>query len=131
LVAALLSDMAAGGLSRLQLRTCDLTLVVDRGGQQHSAGARAPLPAEPVPMAPLAVPSPGVGVFHHGGTSAGQQVAAGAELGWVDTNGVRTPVAAPITGTVHGVDVSDGQFVEYGQQLLSLDPGSATEAPRA
>jgi biotin carboxyl carrier protein len=131
-VAAVLSDMEAGGLDRLDLRTDELTLVVSRHGRGPAAVATVAEPpvSRDLPV-PLVVRSPGVGLFQHGGTTDGELVAAGTEIGWLDTNGARTPVEAPAAGTLHGLDVQQGQFVEYGQELFRLNPGTSTEVVQA
>jgi multidrug efflux pump subunit AcrA (membrane-fusion protein) len=49
-------------------------------------------------------------------------VAAGDVFGWVDVLGVRQDVVAPLSGTVGRLLVEPGQAVEYGQELLQIDP---------
>jgi len=77
--------------------------------------------------APVAT-SPAVGVFQPGAkTVAGTRVRAGDRLGVVDMLGVPQEVVAPIDGIVVGVIVDAGTAVEYGQELVHLEPVVAAE----
>jgi biotin carboxyl carrier protein len=72
--------------------------------------------------------SPAVGVFQPGTkTIAGTRVRAGDRLGVVDMLGVPQEVVAPIDGIVVGVVVDAGTAVEYGQELIHLEPAVAAE----
>jgi len=72
--------------------------------------------------------SPAVGVFQPGAkTVAGTRVRAGDRLGVVDMLGVPQEVVAPIDGIVVGVIVDAGTAVEYGQELIHLEPAVAAE----
>jgi len=72
--------------------------------------------------------SPAVGVFQPGAkTVAGTRVRAGDRLGVVDMLGVPQEVVAPIDGIVVGVIVDAGTAVEYGQELVHLEPAVAAE----
>jgi len=72
--------------------------------------------------------SPAVGVFQPGPrTVAGTRVRAGDRLGVVDMLGVPQEVVAPIDGIVVGVIVDAGTAVEYGQELVHLEPAVAAE----
>jgi biotin carboxyl carrier protein len=77
--------------------------------------------------APVAT-SPAVGVFQPGTkTVSGTRVRAGDRLGVVDMLGVPQEVVAPIDGIVVGVIVDAGTAVEYGQELVRLEPAVAAE----
>lgn len=93
--------------------------------QQQSKEAR---PAEDR----VVVTSTSVGVFHRDGAAGfpepGQVVAAGAPVAEVQTLGIRSPVVAPVDGTLAAVLVDDGTPVEYGQPLLVIDPTPGIEA---
>jgi acetyl-CoA carboxylase biotin carboxyl carrier protein len=69
------------------------------------------------------VTSPAVG-YHVPGerVRVGAAVSSGDVLGWVDVLGVRQEVVAPISGTIGRLLVESGQAVEYGQDLLQIDP---------
>ena len=72
--------------------------------------------------------SPAVGVFQPGPKSvSGTRVRAGDRLGVVDMLGVPQEVVAPVDGIVVGVIVEAGTAVEYGQELVHLEPAVATE----
>ena len=72
--------------------------------------------------------SPAVGVFQPGAkTVAGTRVRAGDRLGVVDMLGIPQEVVAPIDGIVVGVIVDAGTAVEYGQELVHLEPAVAAE----
>jgi biotin carboxyl carrier protein len=69
-----------------------------------------------------------VGVFPPGPKAvAGTRVRAGDRLGVVDMLGVPQEVVAPLDGIVVGVIVDGGTAVEYGQELVHLEPAVAAE----
>ncbi|HEX9550657.1 MAG TPA: biotin/lipoyl-containing protein [Candidatus Limnocylindrales bacterium] len=72
--------------------------------------------------------SPAVGVFQPGPRAvAGTRVRAGDPIGVVDMLGVPQEVVAPVDGIVIGVIVDGGTAVEYGQELVQLQPAVAAE----
>ncbi len=72
--------------------------------------------------------SPAVGVFQPGPKAAGgTRVRAGDRLGVVDMLGVPQEVVAPVDGIVVGVIVDAGTAVEYGQELVHLEPAVPAE----
>lgn len=72
--------------------------------------------------------SPAVGVFQPGPkAAAGTRVRAGDRLGVVDMLGVPQEVVAPVDGIVIGVIVEGGTAVEYGQELVHLEPAATAE----
>jgi biotin carboxyl carrier protein len=72
--------------------------------------------------------SPAVGVFQPGPKAAsGTRVRAGDRLGIVDMLGVPQEVVAPVDGIVVGVIVDAGTAVEYGQELVHLEPAVPAE----
>lgn len=79
------------------------------------------------PAAQIAT-SPAVGVFQPGAkTVAGTRVRSGDRLGVVDMLGVPQEVVAPVDGIVVGVIVEAGTAVEYGQELIHLEPAAPVE----
>jgi biotin carboxyl carrier protein len=74
------------------------------------------------------IPSTSVGIFRairsESGTAAelGSPVVAGKAVGAVHTLGEVHLVKAPSNGIIVAVQVKDGDFVEYGQVLFSIDP---------
>ncbi len=84
--------------------------------------------AEPVRLASI---SPGVGYFTaREGIGAGVTVRGGDVLGHVDVLGVRQEVVAPADGIVARVMAEQGEAVEYGQELVRLDPAPRPEPAR-
>jgi biotin carboxyl carrier protein len=74
--------------------------------------------------------SPAVGYYiANERTPVGRAVAAGDVLGWVEVLGVRQEVVAPRDGVVGRLLAEAGQAVEYGQELLILDPVRRTTDP--
>ena len=101
---------------------------VGPGRAMESAGSgRAASGAGAGGSAPVAT-SPAVGVFQPGAkTVSGTRVRAGDRLGVVDMLGVPQEVVAPVDGIVVGVIVDAGTAVEYGQELVQLEPAVAAE----
>jgi len=67
--------------------------------------------------------APAVGYYQPAGELAtGQQVEAGDVIGHVDVLGVRQEVVAPATGIVSRLLAQPGQAVEYGQELVQIEP---------
>jgi biotin carboxyl carrier protein len=67
--------------------------------------------------------SPAVGVYQpRPDARSGSRVRAGDRLGAVDMLGIPQEVVAPIDGTVGASLVEPGQAVEYGQELVVIEP---------
>jgi biotin carboxyl carrier protein len=67
--------------------------------------------------------SPAVGVYQpRSDARAGSRVRAGDRLGAVDMLGIPQEVVAPIDGIVGASLVEPGQAVEYGQELVIIEP---------
>jgi biotin carboxyl carrier protein len=67
--------------------------------------------------------SPAVGVYQpRPDARPGSRVRAGDRLGAVDMLGIPQEVVAPIDGIVGGSLVEPGQAVEYGQELVIIEP---------
>ncbi|MEO7665237.1 MAG: hypothetical protein ABIV26_08925 [Candidatus Limnocylindrales bacterium] len=95
------------------------------GSSADGTGARAGDGARAAQIAT----SPAVGVFQPGPKAAGgTRVRAGDRLGVVDMLGVPQEVVAPMDAIVVGVIVEGGTAVEYGQDLINLEPAPAAEA---
>ena len=93
----------------------------DRGMADASGPGGDRLPAQ-------IATSPAVGVFQPGPKAvAGTRVRAGDRLGVVDMLGVPQEVVAPLDGIVVGVIVDGGTAVEYGQELVHLEPAVTAE----
>ena len=89
-------------------------------------------PAAAVAAAVAAV-SPAVGYYiPRDGISPGRPVELREVLGHIDVLGVRQEVVAPGTGVVARVLAQPGEAVEYGQELLQIEPGRrAADASRS
>jgi biotin carboxyl carrier protein len=67
--------------------------------------------------------SPGVGYFTaREGVAAGSAIRGGDVLGHVDVLGVKVEVVSPADGIVARVLADGGEAVEYGQELVRLEP---------
>jgi biotin carboxyl carrier protein len=75
---------------------------------------------------PVVAASPAVGIYQaRPGLTAGTRVRAGDTVGFVDVLGVPQEVIAPVDGIVTGTLVEPGDAVEYGQDLVTVQPGEA------
>jgi biotin carboxyl carrier protein len=93
-------------------------------GRRWSCRRRAPSPRACVHL-------PAVGYFTaREGIAAGVTVRGGDVLGHVDVLGVRQEVVAPADGIVARVMAEQGEAVEYGQELVRLDPAPRAEPAR-
>jgi acetyl-CoA carboxylase biotin carboxyl carrier protein len=90
--------------------------------------ADSPRGADPAADTAQIATSPAVGVFQPGPNAVtGTRVRAGDRLGIVDMLGVPQEVVAPLDGIVVGVIVDGGTAVEYGQELVHLEPATRVE----
>jgi acetyl-CoA carboxylase biotin carboxyl carrier protein len=104
-----------------------------------AAPAPAPAPAAPVPHAPAVtvptpsggtlVEAPSVGVFWRAPepgappfVEVGQRVEAGQDLCIVEVMKLMNRVPAPCSGVVTHIHVGNGEAVEYGTPLFTIDP---------
>ena len=89
----------------------------------HAASASAP--------SSLMATSPGVGFYTtREGIATGSQVRSGDVIGHVDVLGVRQEVVAPGDGIVARLLAEAGEAVEYGQDLVRLEPLARNEPVR-
>ncbi|MGP4046393.1 acetyl-CoA carboxylase [Streptomyces sp. 2A115] len=86
--------------------------------------------AEPVHSGP-SVAAPVVGTFYLRSSpeaapfvEVGDRIEEGQQVGLIETMKLFTPVTADRAGRVVAVCVDDGEMVEYGQRLFTLDPGN-------
>lgn len=122
----LIGWMSDAGLARIELKTVDFEVRL-----QRSAGVPAPLAAAPAEttMAPasISVTSTGCGHFHarHPArdtpqVSPGQVIRAGDVIGVLAVGDLLLPVSARQDGIAGDYLVADGQLVDYGKPLLAL-----------
>ena len=87
--------------------------------------------AAPAATSSLVATSPGVGYYAtRSGIATGSQVRSGDVLGHVDVLGVRQEVVAPGDGIVARLLAEAGEAVEYGQDLVRLEPVSRSDPVR-
>jgi len=89
------------------------------------AGATPAAEADAADEAPdfLAIISPAVGLFHpRKDLAAGMNVRAGDRVGFVDVLGVHEDVVSPVNGVIGSSLVETGEAVEYGQELIRIEP---------
>ncbi|WP_020634131.1 acetyl-CoA carboxylase biotin carboxyl carrier protein [Amycolatopsis alba] len=114
---------------------------IDLSWREPASQARTPVapaePAESVPEPAAApaghvVPAPTVGVFYRSASpgaepfvTEGAPVTAGQQIGIVEAMKLMIPVETDRAGTVGEILVGDGEPVEFGTPLLTLEPGSS------
>ncbi len=126
---------AAAGLVRFRLEEGELEVEVRRRPRQIAeiAVPEAPTTAMAVPSpngavareaAPTVVKAEFVGIVRlaRPAVDAGTVLSEDRELAYVESLGVRNPVRSNGPGRIVRIHVSDGQPVEYGQPLFSIDP---------
>jgi biotin carboxyl carrier protein len=93
-------------------------------------GAERPAPGGPADDGDRVVAtSPAVGVYQpRPDARSGSHVRAGDRLGAVDMLGIAQEVVAPIDGIVGESLVEAGQAVEYGQELVVIEPADEATA---
>lgn len=132
---ALVARLGASGLGELEVRGADWSVRLRRE-PQVAAGAAAPAGSMSGgagrahravgESSPGLVRSPAVGYFvPRSGLAVGLAVQAGDGVGHVEVLGLRQEVPVPVDGIVGRIFVAAGQAVEYGQELLRVDPVSA------
>jgi biotin carboxyl carrier protein len=90
-------------------------------------GREAAAPAEDDGLPRTVATSPAVGVYQpRADARPGSRVRAGDRLGAVDMLGIPQEVVAPIDGVVGVSLVEPGQAVEYGQELVVIEPADET-----
>jgi methylmalonyl-CoA carboxyltransferase small subunit len=138
LLPALVARLGVSGLGELEVRQGDWRVRLRRqaspgrptgpAGAAVGDAARSQGPGRPA-VARGMVTAPAVGYYTpRDGMRVGQPVAAGDVFGWVDVLGVRQDVVAPLAGIVGRLLVAPGQAVEYGQELLQIDPAGSDSA---
>jgi len=71
----------------------------------------------------VAVVSPAVGVFSpRKELVAGMSLRAGDRIGFVDVLGIHEDVVSPVGGLIGSSMVEAGEAVEYGQELIRIEP---------
>ncbi len=97
----------------------------DEDPQEALAGASPGTPREaPAEAEPLFIFSPLVGHFRHIKplVGLGARVAKGQVVGVIEAVKLINEIVSPAAGRIIDVLVEDGQAVEYGQELFTLQP---------
>jgi biotin carboxyl carrier protein len=111
--------MERSGLSLFEAQVDGLTIGIIRADAARVAGDDA-APAE-------VIAAPRVGIFRTAGVDVGQSVMIGAVIGRIKVLGKLYDVVATQAGTVHTLCAEDGDFVEYGQPLLTIRRSAAAD----
>jgi biotin carboxyl carrier protein len=112
---------------RDELHRAPVRVADPHAGHGHAgrAAGAAPAVAAAADEAPdyLAIISPAVGVFQpRKDLVAGMNVHAGDRVGFVDVLGVHENVVSPVNGVIGSGLVEAGEAVEYGQELIRIEP---------
>lgn len=120
--------MRPGGVCDLELRGKSWRVRV-----QYSAVLPSPLPLSPEvvaiaqtpPVTPVCAPMPGHVLLQHPlldtpFAQPGQVVKTGDVLALIRVSGLYLPLACPRDGTLASLSVSDGEVIEYGQEILCI-----------
>jgi len=122
------------GLARLKVEDDDCSIEIRRTPRPSVPIGVEPAPAAGAPASANGVTAVsrevvlkaefvGIVRFSHPAVAEGAVLAAPRELAYVESLGIRNPVRSLSPGRVSGVFVTDGEAVEYGQPLFSLEPG--------
>jgi biotin carboxyl carrier protein len=145
LLPALIAKLTASGLGEIEVREAGwkARLRKPAGREESHRPAPRPTDAQPghgraagvhddhaaetaavddAPEYPSVV-SPAVGVFQpRKDLAVGMNVRAGDKVGFVDVLGVHQDVVSPVAGTIGASLVEAGEAVEYGQELIQIEP---------
>ncbi len=95
---------------------------------QQSAPSVAVTPVAPLPETKHPVVAPLVGIFHSGNkpkskalVAVGERVKAGQLVATIESLNVINDVESPMAGRVTEILVQEGQPIEYGQVLMTID----------
>lgn len=129
------------GLTEIEIEKDDMRLRVSRQGNVASYAAPAPASAPPASAAPVHAVSPAAGASHPGAVKSpmvgtaylspspgsdpfvreGSQVSEGQTLLIIEAMKTMNPIAAPRSGRVVKIIVTDAQPVEYDEPLLVIE----------
>lgn len=137
-IEALVAQFEASDWRRIELIADGVELRLSKDGAVLPSPAAAPVsvpdpgPAVVPPASATGgqqVPAPSLGTFYRAPkpgeapfVAVGSRVVAGDPLCLVEVMKLFTTVNAPIGGTVVAIHAEDGDLVEFGQPLLSIDP---------
>lgn len=126
-VEGLLKDLAGTDVTEVSWENEEYQLKIRRGRiaarfQQHHPPAGGEKPAEDAEESVLVV-SPVVGVFHFAEAKPqkGTTVKDGKQLGYVEAINIRHTLEIERPGVVREIHVSEGEPVEYGRILFTME----------
>ena len=123
---ALIARLRASRLGELEIRSGIWRVRLRRdpaAARSRSAAHSATDEVEPGEIGGSVARSPAVGYFSPAPELVvGASVQSGDLLGLIDVLGITQEVTAPAEGVVSEVLVEDGQAVEFGQSLVTIDP---------
>jgi biotin carboxyl carrier protein len=144
LLPALIAKLSSGGLGEIEIRQGDWkarlrkpATAVDprKAAAESSAHARAlglaraddrdrrGREAKEAELGNVVAKSPAVGIYNpRRDLAVGMHVRAGDKIGSVDVLGVRQDVVSPVDGTIGSSLAEAGEAVEYGQELVRVEP---------
>lgn len=118
-----------------KIKAPDGSVVSSELAHPTSGNGMAPVGETTGPASHHAVMAPLVGVFHpwlkpRGGTliTVGDRVKTGQLLGTIESLNVFNEVETAVSGRIIEIHVQDGQPVEYGQVLVTIDSAEVEEA---
>lgn len=138
LIRGLAQLLTETNLTEIEIEQDDLRVRVARGGEAKSIVTAPAAIAEPKSPAPLStsenkppagsVPSPMVGIAYRGPdpeakpyVEVGDIVKVGQTLVIVEAMKTMNQIPAPRAGTITQILVEDGQPVEYGEPLMTIE----------
>jgi acetyl-CoA carboxylase biotin carboxyl carrier protein len=113
-----------GGYARLNVRDGEFEVEFRRSPLAPPAAAATAATAEPAEARPHdAVMADVVGIIHftHPAVTEGMLVEGDREIAFVETLGIRNPVRSRGSGRIASIYVTDGQPVEYGQPIFTIE----------
>ncbi|MEX5261541.1 acetyl-CoA carboxylase [Kocuria sp. CPCC 205263] len=94
------------------------------------ATAPVPVPAPQVPVVGEPITAPMIGVFYRSPSPGappfvqeGEEVQADTTIGIIEVMKLMSPVTAGVAGRLVSFSVTDGEQVEFGQELAVVDTG--------
>jgi acetyl-CoA carboxylase biotin carboxyl carrier protein len=121
---ALAEVLAEAGFARMRVRDGDLEIEVRRSARPLPAPVAAPLETERrVEREDEVIASDVVGIVRllRPPVVEGQSVDGDRELAYVETLGIRNPVRSRGPGRIRSVLVGEGEPVEFGQPLFTVE----------
>jgi acetyl-CoA carboxylase biotin carboxyl carrier protein len=130
------------GLTEIEFAEGEKRIRVTKGGTTPAFYAQAPASAAPAPAAATTSPPAALGVSSHAGAltspmvgtayvssepggspfvRVGDTVKAGQTVLIIEAMKVMNPIKAPKAGTVSQILVGDGQPVEFGEVLMTIE----------